>query len=56
MEDQFDEIFNLHVKGLYFRTQELLLLNDDGRVVNLSSGLPLHSARQVRVRSLERSG
>jgi NAD(P)-dependent dehydrogenase (short-subunit alcohol dehydrogenase family) len=39
-EAQFDEIFNVHVKGVYFLTQKLLpLLNDGGRIVNISSGL-----------------
>jgi NAD(P)-dependent dehydrogenase (short-subunit alcohol dehydrogenase family) len=39
-EAQFDEIFNVHVKGVYFLTQRLLpLLNDGGRIVNISSGL-----------------
>ncbi len=37
---QFDEIFNVHVKGVYFLTQKLLpVMNDGGRIVNLSSGL-----------------
>jgi NAD(P)-dependent dehydrogenase (short-subunit alcohol dehydrogenase family) len=39
-EDQFDGIFNVHVKGVYFITQKLLpLMNDGGRIVNISSGL-----------------
>jgi NAD(P)-dependent dehydrogenase (short-subunit alcohol dehydrogenase family) len=39
-EAQFDEIFNVHIKGVYFLTQKLLpLLNDGGRIVNISSGL-----------------
>ena len=39
-EDQFDEIFNVHVKGVYFLTQKLLpLMRDGGRIVNVSSGL-----------------
>lgn len=39
-EEQFDGIFNVHVKGVYFLTQKLLpLMNDGGRVVNVSSGL-----------------
>jgi len=39
-QDQFDEIFNVHVKGVYFLTQKLLpLMNDGGRIVNISSGL-----------------
>jgi NAD(P)-dependent dehydrogenase (short-subunit alcohol dehydrogenase family) len=39
-EAQFDGIFNVHVKGVYFLTQKLLpLMNDAGRIVNVSSGL-----------------
>ena len=39
-EAQFDDIFNVHVKGVYFLTQKLLpLMNDGGRIVNISSGL-----------------
>ena len=39
-EAQFDEIVNVHFKGVYFLTQKLLpLIKDGGRVVNISSGL-----------------
>lgn len=39
-EAQFDALFNVHVKGVFFLTQALLpLLADAGRVINLSSGL-----------------
>lgn len=39
-EAQFDEIVNVHFKGVFFLTQKLLpLLNDGGRIVNISSGL-----------------
>jgi NAD(P)-dependent dehydrogenase (short-subunit alcohol dehydrogenase family) len=39
-EEQFDSIFSVHVKGVYFLTQKLLpLMNDGGRIVNVSSGL-----------------
>jgi NAD(P)-dependent dehydrogenase (short-subunit alcohol dehydrogenase family) len=37
---QFDELVNVHFKGVFFLTQALLpLLADGGRIVNLSSGL-----------------
>ena len=37
---QFDALFNVHVKGVFFLTQALLpVLADGGRIVNLSSGL-----------------
>jgi hypothetical protein len=39
-EAQFDEIFNVHVKGVYFLTLRLLsLMNNGGRIVNISGGL-----------------
>ena len=39
-EAQFDLLFNVHVKGVFFLTQALLpLLSDGGRIVNFSSGL-----------------
>ena len=39
-EAQFDEVFNVHVRGVYFLTQKLLpLIHDGGRIVNISSGL-----------------
>ncbi|HLK21468.1 MAG TPA: SDR family oxidoreductase [Bryobacteraceae bacterium] len=39
-EAEFDQIVNVHFKGVFFLTQKLLpLLNDGGRIVNISSGL-----------------
>ena len=39
-EDFFDELFNIHFKGVYFLTQKLLpVLNDGGGIINVSSGL-----------------
>ncbi len=39
-EDEFDTLMNIHVKGVFFLTQRLLpLIEDGGRIVNLSSGL-----------------
>jgi NAD(P)-dependent dehydrogenase (short-subunit alcohol dehydrogenase family) len=39
-EAQFDTLMNIHLKGTFFLTQSLLpLINDGGRVVNISSGL-----------------
>lgn len=39
-EEQFDMLFNIHLKGPFFLTQKLLpLINDGGRIVNISSGL-----------------
>ena len=39
-EAQFDEVFNVHLKGPFFLTQNLLpLIKDGGRILNVSSGL-----------------
>jgi NAD(P)-dependent dehydrogenase (short-subunit alcohol dehydrogenase family) len=39
-EAQFDQLFNVHVKGVFFLTQALLpVLADGGRIINFSSGL-----------------
>lgn len=39
-EAQFDELVNIHFKGPFFLTQQLLpLINNGGRILNVSSGL-----------------
>jgi NAD(P)-dependent dehydrogenase (short-subunit alcohol dehydrogenase family) len=39
-EEQMDDIFNIHYKGVFFLTQKLLPhLNDGGAIINISSGL-----------------
>ena len=39
-EDQFDTLMNIHFKGTFFLTQKLLsIINDGGRIINISSGL-----------------
>ncbi len=38
--DELDSLYNVHFKGVFFLTQKLLpLINDGGRIVNISSGL-----------------
>jgi NAD(P)-dependent dehydrogenase (short-subunit alcohol dehydrogenase family) len=38
-EDDFDRLLNVHFKGVYFLTQKSLpLMNDGGRIVNISTG------------------
>lgn len=38
-EENFDDFLNVHFKGAYFLTQKLLLLmNDNGGIVNISTG------------------
>ena len=39
-EEQFDDIMNVHLKGVFFLTQKLVpLMNDGGKILNVSSGL-----------------
>ncbi len=39
-EEQFDEMMNIHFKGVYFLTQGALpFLNNNGSIINVSSGL-----------------
>lgn len=43
-EAQFDEMLNIHFKGVYFLTQKALpLLHDGGRVITISSATTRHS-------------
>jgi NAD(P)-dependent dehydrogenase (short-subunit alcohol dehydrogenase family) len=39
-EAELDSLYNVHFKGVFFLTQKLLpLINDGGRIINISSGL-----------------
>jgi NAD(P)-dependent dehydrogenase (short-subunit alcohol dehydrogenase family) len=39
-EEELDRAYHVHFKGVFFLTQKLLpLINDGGRIVNISSGL-----------------
>jgi NAD(P)-dependent dehydrogenase (short-subunit alcohol dehydrogenase family) len=39
-EEQFDQLVNIHLKGVFFLTQKLLpRIADGGRILNVSSGL-----------------
>ncbi|WP_461453347.1 SDR family NAD(P)-dependent oxidoreductase [Mucilaginibacter sp.] len=39
-EELFDELLNIHYKGVYFLTQKLLpMMNNGGGIINVSSGL-----------------
>lgn len=39
-EEMFDDLMNVHFKGVYFLTQKALpLMNDGGSIINISSGL-----------------
>jgi len=62
-EQQFDDIINIHFKGVFFLTQgSLPLINDGGRVINISSGLArfcspgrsVYGATKAAIESLSR--
>ena len=39
-EEDFDQLMNIQFKGVYFLTQTLLpIINDGGRIINISTGL-----------------
>ena len=39
-EEQFDDLLNVHFKGVFFLTQKLMdMIADRGRIINISSGL-----------------
>lgn len=39
-EEEFDDMLNIHFKGVFFFTQKALpVLNEGGRIINISSGL-----------------
>ncbi|MBC7000117.1 SDR family oxidoreductase [Cytophaga sp. FL35] len=39
-EEDFDEMLNIHLKGVYFLSQKAVpFLNEGGRIINISSGL-----------------
>ena len=39
-EEQVNEVFNIHYKGVFFLTQKALpYINEGGRIINISSGL-----------------
>ncbi|PQA94075.1 short-chain dehydrogenase [Chryseobacterium shigense] len=39
-EEQFDDMVNVHLKGVFFLTQKMIpFINDGGGIINISSGL-----------------
>lgn len=39
-EEQFDDMVNIHLKGVFFLTQKMIpFINDGGGIINISSGL-----------------
>ena len=55
-EADFDAIFNLNVRGLFFMTQQAApLLRDGGRIVNISSGITRINAANGSVYSASKA-
>jgi len=56
-EEQFDQVMNVHLKGVLFLTQRLLpLIANGGRIVNISSGLTRFSIPGYGTYSAMKSG
>lgn len=53
----FDELFNAHLKGPFFLTQELLtLIRDGGRILNVSSGLTRYAVPGYAAYAMMKAG
>ena len=56
-EAQFDQLVNIHLKGPYFLTQRLLpLIADEGRIINISSGLARFSLEGLSAYAMMKGG
>lgn len=56
-EAQFDEMLNVHLKGVFFLTQTLVpLLADGGRIINVSSGLARFSLPGMTAYAIMKGG
>lgn len=56
-EEQFDEMMNVHLKSVYFLTQEALpYLNEGGRIINISSGLARFSLPGMSAYAMMKGG
>ncbi|WP_353778819.1 SDR family oxidoreductase [Winogradskyella sp. 3972H.M.0a.05] len=56
-EAQFDEMMNVHLKSVYFLTQAALpYLNEEGRIINISSGLTRFSFPGMSAYALMKGG
>jgi len=56
-EEQFDQLMNIHLKGPFFLTQGLLtLIADQGRIINVSSGLTRFSMAGFGIYAMMKGG
>ncbi|MCF0069554.1 SDR family oxidoreductase [Dyadobacter sp. CY261] len=56
-EAQFDEMLNIHLKGVYFLTQKAVnYIHDGGRIVNISSAVSRYSFPGVSAYAIMKGG
>ena len=56
-EEDFDQLVNVHLKGVFFLTQKLLpLIADGGRIINVSSGLARFSVPGTAAYAMMKGG
>jgi len=56
-EDEFDALVNIHLKGVFFLTQKLMpLIEDGGRIINISSGLARFSVSDSSAYAMMKGG
>ncbi len=56
-EAQFDEMMHVHLKSVYFLTQQAMpYLNDGGRIINISSGLTRFSLPGMSAYAMMKGG
>jgi NAD(P)-dependent dehydrogenase (short-subunit alcohol dehydrogenase family) len=56
-EADFDRLMNVHLKGVFFLTQALMpLIQDNGRIVNISSGLARFSMQGYAAYAMMKGG
>jgi NAD(P)-dependent dehydrogenase (short-subunit alcohol dehydrogenase family) len=56
-EEQFDQMMKIHLKGPFFLTQRLLpLIADQGRIINISSGLTRFSMAGMAAYAIMKGG
>jgi NAD(P)-dependent dehydrogenase (short-subunit alcohol dehydrogenase family) len=56
-EEQFDQMMKIHLKGPFFLTQRLLpLVADQGRIINISSGLTRFSMADMAAYAVMKGG
>lgn len=56
-EEQFDTLSNIHLKGVYFLTQKIIaMMNQGGGIINISSGLTRFSGLNYSAYAMMKGG